>query len=68
MTDPDQTIAEASAALDRLTVDCLEHVDTATLRSLAALTYHWSEVIASVIEARAPVSRELDAPDQATAE
>ena len=67
MTNADQTIAETSAALDRLTVDDLEHVDTATLRSLGELAYHWSEVIAAVIEARARVSRALDAHDQPTA-
>ena len=67
MTDVDETIAEASAALDRLTVDGLEHVDTATLRRLGALTYHWSEIVASVIEHRVEdATPEPDAPDQLT--
>ena len=49
MSEADKTISEAMAALDRMTVDDLEHVDTETLRRLEALTYHWSEVTASVI-------------------
>ena len=52
MSDADKTIADAMAALDDLTVDDLKHIDTETLRRLEALTYHWSEVTASVIQHR----------------
>ena len=52
MSDADETVVAAMTALDELTVDDLEHVDTETLRRLAALAYHWSEVTASVIQHR----------------
>ena len=52
MGEADQTISDAMAALDRITVDDLERVDTDTLRRFAALAYHWSEIAATAIQHR----------------
>lgn len=53
MSEAYKTVSNAMAALDRMTVDDLEHVDTETLRRLEALAYHWSEIAATVIQRQA---------------
>jgi hypothetical protein len=52
MSDADKAVADAIAALDTLTVDGLESVDAETLWRLREITHHWSEVVASIMNAR----------------